>query len=469
MSPAAKPLVPAAPARGTPPVHRTPGDGHAAGLLPEEAPAAERHGMEGMGVGRTIAFGVIVVALFLGGFGVWAALAPLESAAIARGTLSVDSKRKAVQHLEGGIIADILVEEGEVVAAGQDLVALDDTQARASFSLIEAQYRSTAALQARLQAERDGLAQIRWPEWLHRAVNGEDILATQERIFLARAQSLENHTAIYHRRIAQMREEVAGLEEEIRAQDLQIDLLEEELQGLSGLVEKGYEGKTRLLALKRRKAEIAGERGRNRAQIARVEQSIGETRLKITELGNARLNEVVEELRDAETRLSDLRERRSAARHVLSRTRVPAPVSGTVVNLQVFTRGGVIRPGQWLMEIVPAGDELVIEAQVDPIDIDVVYTGLPAQVRLTAFSHLTTPILSGTVLQVSADSLFDERTGAPYYEARVALDPEQPGLEGLKLQPGMPAEVMVVTGKRTPLDYLLKPIVTSFGRALREE
>ena len=426
-------------------------------------------GREGMGVARTVVFGGVVVALFFGGFGVWAALAPLESAAIARGILSVDSKRKTVQHLEGGIVADILVAEGEEVVAGQNVVALDDTKARTSFSLIEAQQHSTAALQARLQAERDGLEQIQWPEWLREAVSGEEIFATQERIFLARAQSLENHTAIYNYRIAQMREEVAGFEEEIKAQKVQIDLLEEEVQGISGLVEQGFEGKTRLLALKRRQAEVAGARARNRALIARVEQRIGEARLNITELANARLNEVVVELRDAETRLSDLRERLSAARHVLSRTHITAPVSGAVVNLQVFTRGGVIRPGQPLMDIVPAGDELVIEAQVEPIDIDVVYVGLAAQVRLTAFSQLTTPILTGTVLQVSADSLFDERTGAPYYVARVALDPDQPELESLKLQPGMPAEVMIVTGARTPLDYLLKPIVTSLGRALREE
>ena len=438
-----------------------------AGGLDPRAPAS---GPQGMGVGPTIAFGVVVVALFFGGFGVWAAFAPLESAAIASGTLSVNSKRKTVQHLEGGIVADILVEEGDVVAAGQTLVVLDDMQARTSFSLIEAQYHSTAALEARLRAERDGLDAIRWPERLRRVMGeDDDVLATQERIFEARARSLDNRTAIYTRQIAQMHEEVVGLAEEIKAQDQQLALLEEELEGLRGLVEKGYESKPRLLALKRRRAEVAGGRARNRARIARVEQSIGETHLKITELDNARLNEVVEDLRENEARMSDLREHLSAARHVLSRTHVTAPVSGTLVDLRVFTRGGVVGPGEPLMDIVPAGDELVIEAKVDPRDIDVVYPGLPAQVRLTAFSQLTTPLLEATVLQVSADSLIDERTGAPFYAARVALDPQQPELDRLPLQPGMPAEVMIVTGKRTPLDYLLKPIVTSFGRALREE
>ena len=430
------------------------------------APATDRRSM---GVGPTVVFGIVVIVLFVGGFGAWTALAPLETAAIAQGRVTVDGKRKTVEHLEGGIVGDILVEEGEVVAAGQSLVELDDTQARASFSLIEGPYHATAALLARLQAERDGLAEIGWPAWLREAVRDESVLVAQERIFQARRRSLDNRTAIYRQRIAQMREEVAGLEEEIGAQDQQIELLEEELEGLGALIAKGYERKSRYLALKRRRAEIVGERARNRARIARVEQSVGETRLRITELGNAHLNEVVEDLRESEVRMSDLRERLSAVRDVLLRTRVAAPVSGTVVNLRVFTRGGVVGPGEPLMDIVPAGGQLIIETRVEPMDIDVVYPDLPAQVRLTAFSHLTTPTLSGKVLQVSADSLVDERTGVAFYEARVALDPEQPELRDLVLQPGMPAEVMIVTGKRTPLDYLLNPIVTSLGRALREE
>ena len=422
-----------------------------------------------MGVASTIVFGTIVVVLFLGGFGTWAALAPLESAAIAQGIVSVNTKRKTVQHLEGGIVADILVEEGAPVTAGQTLLTMDDTQARTLFTLTESQYHSMVALRTRLVAERDALPSIPWPQWLREATNGEDILLAQQRIFEAGAQLFDNHTAIYEQQIAQMREEIVGLEEEIKAKNLQLDLLEEEVQGLSELVEQGYEGKTRLLALKRRMAEIAGARARNRARTARVEQAMGETRLKISELRNSRMTRVAKELRETEAQISDLGERLAAARHVLSRTHVVAPVSGTIMDLRVFTRGGVVGPGEALMDIVPTGDELVIEARVEPTDIDVVHAGMPAQVRLTAFSQLTTPILLGTVLQVSADSLYDERTGAPFYEARVKLDPEQSPLEGLRLQPGMPAEVMILTGKRTPLDYLLKPIVSSFGRALREQ
>ena len=441
-------------------------------LLEDRGPGAGSAGSRDMGVGRTMVFGIVVIALFFGAFGAWAVFAPLESAAIAPGVLGVSGKRKTVEHLEGGIVAEILVEEGDAVAAGQTLVELDDTRARASFSLLQGQHRSAAALKARLEAERDGLAQVLYPEWLRQAVmedGADDFLSTQDRIFEARARSLGTRTAIYDQRIAQLREEATGLEAEIEAQDRHVGLLEEEIDGIGGLVERGLEGKQRLLALKRRKAEVEGGRAQNRARIARVEQRVGETRLTIVELGNARLGEVVAEMREVEARLSDLRERMEAAGNVLSRTRVTAPVAGTVVDLRIFTRGGVIEEGEPLMDIVPAGGSLVIEAQVDPTDIDSVYPDLPAQVRLTAFSQITTPTLSGTVLHVSADRLTDERTGIPYYEARVALDAGQPELEELKLQPGMPAEVMIITGKRTALDYLLKPIVTSFGRALREE
>ena len=425
-----------------------------------------------MGVRRTMVFGVVVLVLFLGGFGAWAMLAPLESAAIAKGVVSVSGKRKSVQHLEGGIVGEILVREGDDVAAGQTLITLDDTRARTSFSRLEGQYRSAAALKARLEAERDGAAQVHYPDWLRQAASEEgtdDFTATQDRIFQARARSLDTKKAIYEQQIAQLRAEVLGLKEEVEAQNREIALLDEESTAIGALVRTGMEGKQRLLALERRKAQIEGGRALNKARIARVGQRIGETRLLIAEIVELRTSEVVAELREVEARMSDLRERSSAARHVLSRTRITAPVAGTVVNLRVFTPGGVIGDGDTLLEIVPAGDDLVVEARVEPTDIDTVYPDLQAQVRITAFSHLTTPILSGTVRHVSADRLVDRRTGEPYYEARVVLDPQQPALADLSLQPGMPAEVMILTGRRTTLDYLLKPIVTSFSRALREQ
>lgn len=449
-----------------PPPTTTP-DGARAG--PEPPAAAARR----MGVGPSMAVGGAVVAVFVGGLGVWGATAPLESAAIAPGVIGVSGERKTVQHLEGGIVEEILVTDGETVEAGQSLVILDDTQTQAALALLEAQHLSASALMARLEAERDGLPAIRWPAPLLDAA-GEDaaavsVLATQERIFQARAASLANQTAILERRIEQLREESAGLAGEMAAQDRRLALLAEELEGVRELVARGLEPRPRLLQMERAESEIAGSRVRNRAQIARIEQTIGETELQIIELGNARHAEAAAELREVETRLSDLRERLAAARDVAARTRVTAPVSGTVLDLRVFTRGGVIGAGQPLMDIVPTEDRLVIEAHVAPTDIEVVAVGLPAQVRLTAFSQLGAPRLVGRVIRVSADRLDDPATGAAWYEARIALDPGQPGLDELALVPGMPAEVMIVTGARTPLDYLLKPIVDSVGRALREE
>ena len=232
----------------------------------DEVPRVMSARRRDMGVSRSMVFGVVVLVLFLGGFGAWAMLAPLESAAIAKGVLSVSGKRKTVQHLEGGIVGEILIKEGDVVAAGQTLIALDDTRARTSFSRLNGQYRSATALKARLEAERDGSAQVRYPEWLRQAAGEEetdDFVATQDRIFQARARSLDTQRAIYKQQIAQLREEAAGLKEEVEAQNREIALLEEEIAGIRTLVKKGLEGKQRLLAPG---AEESADRGRPRAE-----------------------------------------------------------------------------------------------------------------------------------------------------------------------------------------------------------
>ena len=409
----------------------------------------------------------VVIALFFGGFTAWAAFAPLQSAAIAPGVLGVLGERKAVQHLEGGIVAEIQVAEGDTVMAAQTLIVLDDTQPRAELARLEGQHRSAVALEARLVAERDGLDAIAWPEQ-SLGPEAAAVRATQERIFTARKASFDSEAAILDQRIIQLQEQAAGFKGQITAQNREIALLVEEADAVRSLVERGYAPKPRLRTLERARAEVTGERALNQAQVARLAEASGEARLQIVRLGNARRTEVTTELREVETRLADLDERVAAARDVLARTRVPAPATGTVVGLDVFTRGAVVAPGQRLMDIVPAGEHLVIKARVAPTDIDSVTVGLPAEVRLTAFSLLTTPALDGHVTRVSADAFANEHTGVSWYEAHVALDPEQPTLADLNLVPGMPAEVMIITGASTPLQYLLKPILTSFRRALRE-
>ena len=435
------------------------------------APAGIKADSRRMGVGWPLALGAAVIVIFVGGFAAWAVLAPLASAVVATGVIEVVGERKTVQHLEGGLVADILVQEGDSVVAGQPLVVLDSTRSGAIRSLLENQYQSATALSKRLEAERDGLPEIAFPAWLREAVGvgTDDVLATQERIFLARAQSLQTRVAIHERRVAQLREEASGFREHIAAQDRELELLGDEIGDVRTLVEKGYEPQTRLRALQRREAGISGSRARNRAAIARIEEQVAATNLAMEELHQSRQREAVEELREVEAQVSALRERLSTARDVDARTQVRAPVSGTVVGLRVFTRGGVVGPGEALMDIVPNDAGLIIATRVDPLDIDSVSPGLPAEVRLVAFSRLTTVPLTGEVIGVSADRLVEPRTGAAYYEARVTLEAEAGVPATGKLLPGMPVEVLIVTGTRTPLSYLVRPITDRFRRALREE
>ena len=428
---------------------------------------------EGPNIRGPVTLGLAVVFLFFGVFGAWAALAPLQSAAIAPGVVSVDSSRKTVQHLEGGIVGEILVREGDEVEAGQVLIKLDEVQASATRELLRGRLITATSLQARLEAERRGKDGIDFPDWL--AAETEDatareVMAAQYSIFEARRESLRGQVAILEQRISQFDEEIGGLEGQIAAEDRQIRLIAEEVRDLQTLVEKGLARRPRLLELERQAAEIQGSRHQNQARLARVRQQIGEAKLRISELRTQRDNEIVEELREVQSELLDLTERMRAASDVLARTEIRAPISGTVVGLQVHTAGGVIAPRERLMDIVPSEDSLIVEARVNPVDIDVVRQGLLARVMFSAFSQRNQLPIDGIVNSVSADSLLDDRSGESYYLARVALTGDvRAVLEDAELTPGMQADVIIVTGERTALQYLMKPLVQSFNRALREE
>ncbi len=426
-----------------------------------------------VGLAKPVIAGLVIIGLFFGGFGSWAALAPLESAAIAQGVVSVASNRKTVQHLEGGIIKEILVRDGDEVIPDQLLIRLDDTQSRASLDLLLGRRITAAALEARLIAERDRRGTVVFPDWLSALVEDDEVkkaVEGEQRIFDARRDTMASQVAVLNQRIAEFGEEIKGLKGEIAAEDVQHELIFEEIAAVEALLVKGLERKPRLLALQRRVAEIDGSKSSNRARIARVKQSIGEARLRITELATTRINEVVEQLREVQASLFDIAERINAARDVLSRTEIRATLAGTIVDLKVHTRGGVIAPGEALLDIVPGEDLLIIEARVEPKDIDVVTWGLLARVRFTAFSQRNAVPMDGRVLSVSADSLIDERTGEAYYLARIKLDKDPSEvMPGLRLYPGMQAEVMIVTGVRTALEYIISPIRNSIGRAMREE
>jgi len=421
-----------------------------------------------------IRLGTVVLILFVLVFFVWGAFAPLDSAAVATGIVKVDSNRKTIEHLEGGIIREILVREGDEVEAGQTLLRLDATQAEASRELLRWQLIAAKAQAARLLAERNGLSEIVFPpvqvQGQAEEERVEEIQDGQRTLFLTRGKALKSRVAILGERIKQYKSQIRGFKAQEVAAQRRLSLLRDEIADLEKLVKRQVSPKSTLLALQRQAADVEGALGSYQAQIGRVQEAIGETKLQIVDAPNSYLNEVAENLREVRVQISDLEERLRSAADVLARQLVVAPVSGVVVDLRQFTTGGVIAPGEAILDIVPQEDSLVVEARLDPIDIDSVSPGLEAQVRLTAFRQRTTPTLSALVKTVSADSLTDERTGASYYAARVEVNREElDALEDVKLYPGMPAEVMIVTGERTFMQYLLSPLTDSFGRAFREQ
>jgi HlyD family secretion protein len=423
---------------------------------------------------RPIRAGALLVVLFFGGLGWWAASAPLAGAAIASGVVSPDGSRRTVQHLEGGIIRDILVRDGSLVRAGEPLILLEDVQARAGFDVLQTRFYTLAATQARLLAEQSAAASVRFPDWLIDATTAHptalEAMVAQRAMFDARAQALAERKGILRQRIEQLRQEIAGLEAQIRADGRQIVLIDEEIQGVEQLYRKGLERKARLLALQRARADIEGNRAERRARIARAEQAIGETELQIIAQGTAQLEAINEEASRIQSELAEIEQRLAASRDVLERTVIPAPVDGAVVALRFRTPGGVIRPGEPVLDIVPDDEELLIDARLSPMDIDVVRAGLPARVVLPAFQQRDLPQIAGRVRQVAADATDDPQTGKRFFAARIEIDAGQlAALEPpLELTPGMPAEVYITTGERTALDYLLSPFYDSLRRAFRE-
>lgn len=421
----------------------------------------------------TVFVGLLIILVFFVGLGSWAATAPLASAALAPGVVSPDGSRRTVQHLEGGIIAEMLVDDGSEVEAGDPLLVLAEVQSRASFDMLIGETRTLMAIQARLLAEITGAEALRFPDELRAAAEDPsvaDIMEAQSDLFSSRTQTFEGRQAILGQRVNQLRAEMQGLENHIVSQERQLDLIDQEIVGVQQLVDQGLERLPRLLALQRAQAEIEGEMARNTAAIARAEQSIGETELQMMTVGTQRLDELNERLTEVRSQLAELEERRRASEDVLSRTVITAPVSGTVVNMHFHTVGGVIGPGEPILDIVPRDEDMLIDARVSPVDIDVVHRGLQAQVVLSAYKQRNLPRIQGTVRSVSADSLVDEQTGQPYFLARIEVPQEElDGLaEDIQLSPGMPAEVMIMTGERTALQYLYEPVSDTFRRSFRE-
>lgn len=421
---------------------------------------------------RPKALGFAVVLLLVGGFGSWAATAPLSSAAVAPGLVSPDGNRKTIQHLEGGIIRRIHVREGQAVEPGQRLLTLEDIRAKAEFETLRERYIHLLATEARLMAEELGAPEIEFPAELARMDRDEvrRAIASQRELFANRRATRRGEEQILGQRIKQLNEQIAGLREVIAAQDEQIALIAREIKGVQQLYDKGLERLPRLLALQRAQADIRGTRAGNRSEIARSEQRIGETEMQLLTLRQQDLEKASEQLAEVRAELARLRSQFPLHEDVLSRTVVQAPMAGTVLNVRVTTESGVVRPGEPLLDIVPAEAKLVIDARVRPTDIDDVQAGMMARVVLVAYRQRHLPQIHGTVRSLSADRLVDERTGEPYFLAKVEVDPEELDRLGdlVRLAPGMPAEVMILTGEQTFLDYLIRPLSDSVRRSFRE-
>ncbi|MBB5751154.1 HlyD family type I secretion periplasmic adaptor subunit [Prosthecomicrobium pneumaticum] len=419
----------------------------------------------------TARLGLGALAVFIGTAGVWATTAPLSGAVIAPGQVVVESNVRRIQHPTGGVVAEIFVDDGDRVKAGQRLVRFDETTARANLGVIDVQVQQLEARKARLETERDGRDKVTLPEKLA-ARSGEPEIVSAIRgelnLFASRRRALDGQIAQLRERIAQTGEEIAGLAAQIESKKEQLRLIRQELSGVFTLYESGLAPLSRLAALQREAASLSGEQGQLVAQTARARGSIAEIELQIIQLDQNRSQEVATELRDVEAKIADLAERRIAAIDQLQRTEIRAPQDGIVHQKAVHTIGGVVGPGEQMMLLIPEQDGLVVDARIDPQMIDRIGPGQHVLLRFPAFDAATTPDLAGELLRISPDLTRDQQTGASFYVARVALAPgEGRKLEGKTLVPGMPVETYIQTGERTALAYLLKPLEDQLARAFR--
>lgn len=440
-------------------------------LTANGAPAADAGGSAILLRGPAL-YGLLVILGFFGAFGTWATLAPLDSAAIAPGVVTVTSNRRQVQHLEGGIVTRIMVGEGDTVAAGDPLVALSSTQSGAALSVLENRLMVARIRRARLVAERDGSEAIRFPDELTNdpAKSTRDALAAERGIFTVRTRNRDVERAISERRGEQLGSMIVGIKAQNAALEKQAKLIGQEHRSVAKLVAKGLERQPRALGLEREQAEIERDVAGNNAEIARTHLRIDEIALQNSYSETNFLNGVLDALTDVEREIADLEERLLVTGDVLARTTVVAPVDGIVVDLKVTTIGGVVQPGMVMLELLPTDDKLIVEARVAPDDIDVVEVGLPARITISAVNQRTTIPYPGQVISVSADRLVDQTSGLPYYLARVELADALPeGADVPALKAGMNADVMIITGERTLLEYLTAPIARSLRRALTEQ
>jgi HlyD family type I secretion membrane fusion protein len=422
----------------------------------------------------TVLFGVFVVFSIFIGLGTWSATALLSRAISAAATLTVKGDRKSIQHFEGGIVASLNVVEGQNVKKGDLLVALDPLHATASVARHNGQLNRALAREARLENELADRKDMVFSGAILSRIDSDPniigIIESEQRYFIVRRKTLHAHIANLDERIDQLDSEIKGLKIQRKARFEQYKIFQDEIVGLRELNIKGYYPKTKLLAVERAIAELRGAAGHDLAEISRATSSQQEAKNQIINLRQRFKEEVVKELTEIQIEIMDLNERLLVASDVLKRVEIKAPRPGIIQGIKVHTIGGVIKPGQVLMQIAPQDKELIISARVSPVDIDSIAIGQKAEIRLTALNMRTTPAIFGRVVSISGDSLTDESTGVQFFLVRIEIPKrEREKLSDTKLTAGMPADVLILTGERTALDYILKPMTDAFARGLNEE
>ncbi len=409
----------------------------------------------------------------VGGFLLWAIFAPLDQGVAVSGVVEVATNRKQIQYQPGGIVEAILVKEGDTVKAGQVLVRINDTQAKAQAEMSRTQYDSDLAVQARLEAERDGKATVRFPQALLAHQDDprvKDDMALQQQLFAARRSALQNELSAMDENIAGLEQQAAGLEAARSSRTQQLQYLTEQIDNMRDLVKEGYVAKSRFLDLQRNQAEVNGILAEESGRLGYTQRQAAEMKLKKTQRLEDYQKDVRQQLTEVEKEAITIQHRLSSQDFDLSNTEVKSPVDGTVVDLKVFTQGGVVSPGVPMMEVVPSHDALIIEGRIPLELIDKMHPGLEVDMTFPAFNRNTTPHIPGRVIEISADRLTDQKTGQSYYTMRAEVTEKGAKLLGnLQVRPGMPVEAFVRTGNRTMMSYLLKPMFDRIKTSMSEE
>src|SRR5882757_3781631 len=417
--------------------------------------------------------GWLIIAIFFGGIGTWAYTAPLNGAVVGNAVVKIDGNRKSVQHLDGGIVKEMRIKEGDKVNLGDVLIVLDETQARAEYDVLSQQYMVLRATEVRLLTELDRGTELVMPVDLKARPEDTYIKSVwngQVSQFQSRLAAIEGQRSVIREKINQLGSQITGAQAQVKSFTDQITSVHAEAKDVAPLVERGLIARPRILQLERTAFGLEGQIADANANIAKARQAIAEQEQQIAQLDNDRMTDITKDLRDTQAKMLEVIPKAMNAKAVLSRMEIRSPYAGRVVALTVFSVGGVIQRGEKILDIVPDLDSLTIEAQIAVEDISDIRPNMRAEVHLTAYKQRIVPIIHGDVIQVSADRLTDPKTNNPYYVAFVRVDQDElAAMPNIKLYPGMPATVMIPITQRTAFDYIVGPLVMSFNHSFRQK